>query len=323
MARKGFFRRIADTVFGTPKRSAPPPPTPQTPPPAPPQPPAPPEQEGVFGGAPFDIKRAVKLQKTAYWEDVVNYSRRQSDRYVDESDEIQKMSEILRPENLSDETWSNLASLASKAHITQMRTGSAGELEIFLPFSFLWYHYLPGELCTPCTVKSKSIVISRGECSMKDNSSESTVKVWAGGILTVTYSSGSDKNKSRTVAVSDGKTALSFCIASTPSSPNLFSQVFSSIMTSLRSSRPFRRIAPESSSQRPESPPGNVEIPEGILSRFLSGIKDGSLTFSPEDGCNCGLHAPYAEIFADLSANIHGLDGCMSVTPADSGKPHS
>jgi hypothetical protein len=47
------------------------------------------------------------------------------------------------------------------------------------------------------------------------------------------------------------------------------------------------------------------------------------LTFSPEDGCNCGLHAPYAEIFADLSANIHGLDGCMSVTPADSGKPHS
>lgn len=88
------------------------------------------------------IRTAVKRQKAAFWEDTIQFSRRASDRAVDEAESTEPMLIAARPENRSDATWTELASLASKAHIVKNRTGSAGELEEFLQYSFLWYHYL-------------------------------------------------------------------------------------------------------------------------------------------------------------------------------------
>lgn len=139
MATGGFFGRI----FSRLKRNPPPAPPPKAPPPPPPPGPPPSEEgEEVFESSDSKIRTAVKLQKRAFWEDVVQYGRRASDAAVDESDDIDEMIRALRRENRNDATWTELASLASRAHILRERTGSAGELEVYLPYSFLWYHYL-------------------------------------------------------------------------------------------------------------------------------------------------------------------------------------
>lgn len=140
MAREGFFSRIIRSIRRTPPRAAPPPrEPPKSPPPAPPRPP---EEEEVFQSYEDKVRTAVKLQKQAFWEDLITFGRRSSDEAVDESDDVNEMILALRRENRSDATWTELASLASIAHKRKTVSGSAGELEMYLPYSFLWYHYL-------------------------------------------------------------------------------------------------------------------------------------------------------------------------------------
>lgn len=142
MASGGFFRRIINRIVNPPRDREPPPQPPVAPPrpPAPPFPP-PPEDEEVFNSD-DDIRTAVKRQKAAFWEDVVGFGRRASDANVDESDAISSMRRALQDENRSDSMWTALASQASYAHKARERYGNAGDLEVFIPFSFLWYHYL-------------------------------------------------------------------------------------------------------------------------------------------------------------------------------------
>lgn len=159
MARKGWFGRLVDNVekifkSEPPQREyTPPPPPPERIPPGggrmPPSPP--PEDEDEVFSSDDDIRDRVKLTKISFFSDVVGFGRRASDRNVDNSDDIDEMEDALDRENRTEAQWSELASLAAKAHHALDRTGDAGELAIYLPYSFLWYHYLPGNEKWTCT----------------------------------------------------------------------------------------------------------------------------------------------------------------------------
>ena len=82
------------------------------------------------------------MTKVSFWGDSVGFGRNASNRNVDRSSDIEEMQQALDPANRNDDTWSELASQASYAHKALEKTGDAGELEMYLPYSFLWYHYL-------------------------------------------------------------------------------------------------------------------------------------------------------------------------------------
>jgi len=141
MARGGWLSRLIGRVQDAFRTQPPAPP----PPPNPAQrvqgiPPPPEYRQEVFISADDAIRNRVKLTKVSFWQDTVNFGRSASDRMVDNSDAIPEMEEALREP--SESNWSDLASMAAKAHHTLDRTGDAGDLEIYLPYSFLWYHYL-------------------------------------------------------------------------------------------------------------------------------------------------------------------------------------
>ena len=73
---------------------------------------------------------------------------------------------------------------------------------------------------------------------------------WEGGPVTVMYSSASGKNRSLMLVVSAGKNASNFYTNVTLGNPTSFSLDFSWDMTSLRSSRLYRKIAHACSSRR-------------------------------------------------------------------------
>lgn len=103
-----------------------------------PQPPR--DGEEVFKGGQKryeGIKVRIKRRKRQFWGDDVNFRPNNSDRAVDRSNDLDEMEEVeFEPEN----RWLDLASLASKAHNALVSTGDAGDLEIYLPYSFLFYH---------------------------------------------------------------------------------------------------------------------------------------------------------------------------------------
>lgn len=101
-------------------------------------PPPPRDGEEVFkGGQKEGIRARIKRRKRTFWEDDVRFSPRNSDRAVDRSNDVSEMYEV---EHEPEDRWLELASQASVAWNKLHSTGDAGELEIFLPYSFLFYH---------------------------------------------------------------------------------------------------------------------------------------------------------------------------------------
>lgn len=66
-----------------------------------------------------------------------DYNPTESARAVRDSNSIEEMERSL---GMTRAQILELASLASRAHIQQINTGSAGELEIYLDYDFLFYH---------------------------------------------------------------------------------------------------------------------------------------------------------------------------------------
>ncbi len=96
--------------------------------------------EEVFKGGQkrYDgIKVRIKRRKRTMWEDIYNFRGDRSDRAVDQSGAIEEMEEV---ENDPEDRWLDLASKAAKAQFALYNTGDAGELEIYLPYTFLFYH---------------------------------------------------------------------------------------------------------------------------------------------------------------------------------------
>lgn len=83
------------------------------------------------------IKVRIKRRKRQFWEDSVSFRPRASDRAVEESSDTEEMYEI---EHEPEDRWLDLASNAARAHHALASTGDAGDLEIYLPYSFLFYH---------------------------------------------------------------------------------------------------------------------------------------------------------------------------------------
>jgi hypothetical protein len=95
----------------------------------------------VAPSPPRDTFRNVKNQmirsKHSAYYGTPGYNPSESVRAVENSDEYQAMRQAL---GLTPDQMSYLASMASKAHAAQARTGDAGELEIYLQYDFLFYH---------------------------------------------------------------------------------------------------------------------------------------------------------------------------------------
>ena len=95
--------------------------------------PAPPPQRDTFRS----VKERMVQKKHAAYYGTPNYNPRESAQAVFGSDEYETMRRSL---GLSHDQMLQLASLAGKAHIAQIRTGDAGELEVYLKYDFLFYH---------------------------------------------------------------------------------------------------------------------------------------------------------------------------------------
>jgi hypothetical protein len=83
------------------------------------------------------VRREVISKKHAAYRDTMGYTPDESVRRVNNSDDYDAMQRVL---GLTPDQMSYLASMASKAHAAQAKTGDAGELEIYLRYDFLFYH---------------------------------------------------------------------------------------------------------------------------------------------------------------------------------------
>lgn len=84
------------------------------------------------------LKARVKQKKREFWDALIIFNARNSDNNVEESDALNEMQEFL--DDFDIESASEYASQASLAHISITRYGDAGNLDIYLPFDFLFYH---------------------------------------------------------------------------------------------------------------------------------------------------------------------------------------
>jgi hypothetical protein len=94
--------------------------------------PAPPQRDTFIS-----VKERMVQKKHAANYGTAGYSPQESARAVFGSDEYEAMRAAL---GHTPDQMRNLASLASKAHNAQVRTGDAGELEVYLKYDFLFYH---------------------------------------------------------------------------------------------------------------------------------------------------------------------------------------
>jgi hypothetical protein len=96
---------------------------------------------GPAGGPPRDTFRSVKermaSKKHGAFYGTAGYNPTESARAVFGSDEFRAMQGAL---GYTSEQLRGLASLAGKAHALEIRTGDAGELEVYLKYDFLFYH---------------------------------------------------------------------------------------------------------------------------------------------------------------------------------------
>lgn len=83
------------------------------------------------------IKVRIKRKKRQLWQDALGFTPTRSDRNVDESDDTTEMAAV---EGQGENRWNYLASQASYAQMAFEKTGDAGELVIYLPYTFLFYH---------------------------------------------------------------------------------------------------------------------------------------------------------------------------------------
>jgi hypothetical protein len=83
------------------------------------------------------IRVRIKRKKRQLWEDTVGFRAIRSDNAVDNSDDTTEMGQV---EYDPEDRWLYLASQASYAQMAVAKTGDAGELEIYLPYAFLFYH---------------------------------------------------------------------------------------------------------------------------------------------------------------------------------------
>jgi hypothetical protein len=93
----------------------------------------PPQQRDTFRS----VKERMVQKKHAANYGTTGYSPQESARAVFGSDEYEAMRAAL---GYTPDQMRQLASLASKAHALQVRTGDAGELEVYLKYDFLFYH---------------------------------------------------------------------------------------------------------------------------------------------------------------------------------------
>jgi hypothetical protein len=95
----------------------------------------------VAPGPPRDTFRSVRNEvirkKHSAYYGTSSYSPQESIDAVMNSDEFRAMERTL---GLTEDQMTYLASMASKAHAAQAKTGSAGELEVYLQYDFLFYH---------------------------------------------------------------------------------------------------------------------------------------------------------------------------------------
>jgi hypothetical protein len=99
------------------------------------QPPPPVDQGPIFTSS---TRTRVKEKKRQFWDGIESFSPRESDRVVDESNDFEEMADFL--EEMDENTAVEFASNASKAWSLVDAMGDAGDLEIYLPYSFLFYH---------------------------------------------------------------------------------------------------------------------------------------------------------------------------------------
>lgn len=83
-------------------------------------------------------KDRVKQKKREFWDTVRNFKGGNSDSIVDDSNAYDEMREFL--DSFDEETAIEYASQAAIAHIQLRATGDAGDLDIYLPYDFLFYH---------------------------------------------------------------------------------------------------------------------------------------------------------------------------------------
>lgn len=84
--------------------------------------------------------RVIRAKHEAYYG-TKGYNPRESVRSVREAEDSEEIDDIMEESlQMSSEEMKELASLAAKAHIAQAKTGSAGELEEYLQYDFLFYH---------------------------------------------------------------------------------------------------------------------------------------------------------------------------------------
>lgn len=78
----------------------------------------------------------IRAKHRAYYG-VSQYNPQESNRAVRNSDEFEAMERAMA---LSSDDMRRLASMAGKAHAALAQTGSAGQLEVYLQYDFLFYH---------------------------------------------------------------------------------------------------------------------------------------------------------------------------------------
>lgn len=83
------------------------------------------------------VKERMVQKKHGLHYGTPGYNPVESAQAVFGSDEYEAMRNAL---NLSPDQMRQLASMASKAHAAQAKNGSAGELEVYLVYDFLFYH---------------------------------------------------------------------------------------------------------------------------------------------------------------------------------------
>lgn len=101
--------------------------------------PQPPREFGA-GGRRITFSSAKSLLKTKKhyaYRDVFGYNPHNSAVNVDNADDYDKVVEAL---DFTNDEMDEYAARASIAWHTLTNTGSAGDMEIYLPYEFLWYH---------------------------------------------------------------------------------------------------------------------------------------------------------------------------------------
>lgn len=83
------------------------------------------------------VKERMASKKHGVFYGTPGYNPTESARAVFGSDEYRAMQGAL---GYTDAQMRQLASLAGKAHAVEIRTGDAGELEVYLKYDFLFYH---------------------------------------------------------------------------------------------------------------------------------------------------------------------------------------